>query len=168
VQVSPEAFATGSFLRQPPAKVLVVGAPNPLTTRLIEITAAWSPEVLNLESTNITELVNSLGRVFSFRQNDWAWFAKRYDLKLEDLNALASRRSWYDSNRASQLPPPGNPLQRNANAESPRDLQHPVLMPEPLPTVVPTATAVPAEQPVPVAPAAPETEARESFSFESK
>ncbi len=162
VRVTPEAFAAGSFLRVPAARLIVVGPADPLTASLIESGSSWSPEVLNLESSNITDLVNSLGRLYNFRQSDWKWFANRYELKLEDLNAESRGQSWYDTNRASELPPPQSPIRRGENNrgnDATVPAPHPVLMPE---AVAPTETPNPLPPPPPAASPVP----AEPFSFD--
>jgi len=112
VRVRAEAFDDGSFLRVRADRVLVIGSPGERTRRLIESAADWCPEVLNLGSERVTDLINGMGRLFEFDRRDWEWYAARYELQLEDLNKDVRDRSWYDSYRASELPPPSKPWQR--------------------------------------------------------
>jgi hypothetical protein len=112
VRIFPEQFMDGSFLRNRPAQVWIVGPDAPLTTALIEQSVSWCPEVLNLSPASVTELINMLGRQFPFSSADWRWFSARYDLQLEDLREQQPARSWYDENRASELPPSVKPWKK--------------------------------------------------------
>ncbi len=111
VRVPVETFAAGTFARSRPGRAVIVGSPNAQVARLIELSAAWTPQVLNIESEATADLVNSMGRFFQFRQREWEWYAARYQLKLEDLNYEARHQSWYDTHTASMLPPAGKPFQ---------------------------------------------------------
>ena len=128
VRVAQRDYADGSFLLNPSARLLVIGPANDLTATLIERGIGWSPEVLHLESQNVTNLINALGRLFDFKKSDWEWFAGRYELSLEDLNTDVRQQSWYDTHRASELPPPINPLRKPRPVEAaPRTSLAPIL-----------------------------------------
>lgn len=119
LRVSPERYRNGTFLRNSASKVLVVGEENDLTAGLIGQGLSWSPEVLHLGTLNVTELINQMGRLFEFDRREWDWMAKRYDLTLEDLGAHVEPQSWYDSNRASTLPPAEKPWKKTQDVSSP-------------------------------------------------
>ncbi len=154
IQVRAPLFSDGTFLRVKPSKVMVVGEANALTAGLIERASGWTEEVLHFETGNVTELVNRLGRVFAFRQGDWQWFARRYDLKLEDLNTEARKRSWYDTTRPEDIPPATNPLRGNAGE------------PTPNPVIVEPASLTPVVE-LPAGDAVPSEAEPENFSFET-
>jgi len=126
-------YAAGSFLRNQPARVIVVGPANPLVSRLVEEATVWSPrEVLNLQQEDPVELMNAFGRLFDFRPRDWKWFAARYQLQLEDLNEGQPRLSWYDTYVASELPPPTSPFRRRRDTDADPGLR-PIIRLEPVP-----------------------------------
>lgn len=110
VKVPDSRFQDGSFARVAPERTIVVGGNNDLTTSLITDASNWSPEVLNVESSEPAALVNAMGRFMDFSDRDWEWYAARYELRLEDLNAPQRSRSWYDQNSPATIdesaPPP--------------------------------------------------------------
>lgn len=156
LQVPQLAFENGSFVRNRVARLLVVGGENPLTAALLEKALIWSPEVLHLGSDNVTELINQMGRLYEFDRRDWEWVAQRYALQLEDLNQGRVQSSWYDQNKASELPPSDAPWKKPAQTESaqPPETSLTPLMPpgEPLVPAVPVVPLPEAD-----APAAPST-----------
>ena len=156
VRVPADAYAAGSFAKTPPTRTVVVGAPSPTVTQLVEGAVAWCPQVLNVESHEVADLVNAMGRFFNFDQREWEWWAARYELQLEDLNYGARSQSWYDSNRASSLPAASSPLADPPAGESrPRATR-----PEPM--------AVPRAEPQPELPSMRPPEDIESFSFSAE
>lgn len=135
LRVEASDYADGSFLLNPSARLLVVGPSNDLTASLIEQGIGWSPEVLHLESGNVTRLINAMGRLFSFSRRDWEWFAARYELALEDLNRDVRKQSWYDTYRASDLPPRTNPFRKEKAVDpAPRTSLTPIQPSEPAST----------------------------------
>jgi hypothetical protein len=112
LRIPPEAYKSGSFLRNSPVKLLVVGEESGLTALLIEQGLGWCPEVLHLGTLHATDLINQMGRLYEFDRREWEWIAKRYQLDLEAMNSQRQQESWYDSHRASTLPPPDRPWQR--------------------------------------------------------
>lgn len=132
LRVPASSFQNGSFIKNPASRVLVVGAENKLTAAMIETALEWSPEVLYLGSENVTELINQMGRLYGFKRADWEWIAQRYDLQLEDLGAGKTAPGWYDSNKASQLPPSEKPwkkTQESAPLQTPETSLTPVMPP---------------------------------------
>jgi hypothetical protein len=111
VRVPADAYASGTFALSSPGRTVVVGQPTEQVAKLIEMSAAWAPQVLNVESDGTAELVNAMGRFFNFSRREWEWYAARYQLKLEDLNYEVRHQSWYDTHTASMLPPPTKPFQ---------------------------------------------------------
>ncbi|MCC5848764.1 MAG: hypothetical protein JJU29_11795 [Verrucomicrobia bacterium] len=111
-------FAAGAFVQTQPLRVIVVGPPTPVVSKLVEKSSTWARrEVLNLESEDAAEFINAMGRIFRFKPRDWRWFAARYTLDLEDLNKDSEHISWYDMYRASDLPPPTSPFGRRRETE---------------------------------------------------
>ncbi|WFB34821.1 hypothetical protein P3T73_11690 [Kiritimatiellota bacterium B12222] len=109
-------YEDGSFLKNPASRVLIVGAENNLTATLIEDAMMWSPEALHLQNTNVTDLINQMGRLYNFNKADWEWISTRYDLQLEDLSAGQIQSSWYDNTKASDLPPSEKPWKKKQMA----------------------------------------------------
>jgi hypothetical protein len=102
--VSPDKFMSGTFLTNPTTRMVVVGEENDRTAVLIEQALNWCPEVLHMETSNVTELINQLGKVYDFSRSDWEWIAQRYQLQLEDLTKNLPRESWYDTHTSSDVP----------------------------------------------------------------
>jgi hypothetical protein len=89
-------FSTSSYLRDPPSRVILVGDENSLPTSLIEAASETSPLVMNVPAQDAASLINTFGRALRFSGAEWQWFAGRYNLVLQDLNADARSQSWYD------------------------------------------------------------------------
>lgn len=128
LKVPQNAFETGGFIKNSASRLLVVGEESDLTASLIEKALVWSPEVLHLGTTDITELLNQMGRLYDFNRKDWEWIATRYELDLEDLNSDQVATSWYDDNKASDLPPSEKPWKKN-KAQVSEDLPETSLTP---------------------------------------
>lgn len=118
--VPQSSFERGTFIKNKASRVLVVGEENALTAALIEKALVWSPEVLHLGSDNITELINQMGRLYGFKRSEWEWIARRYALQLEDLNQERVQTSWYDENKASDLPPSESPWKAHSKELAPQ------------------------------------------------
>ncbi len=126
------SYVNGSFIKNPASRLLVVGDESDLTATLIETALNWSPEVLHLGTDDVTELINQMGRLYGFKKADWEWIAQRYDLQLEDLNQDRVQPSWYDTNKASDLPKDEKPWkknQENAPLQTPETSLSPVMPP---------------------------------------
>lgn len=133
LRLQPEAYRTGNFLRREPTRVIVVGPPTPQVSLLVEQATLWSQrEVLNIESSDPTEIINALGRIFNLRPRDWRWFATRYVLELEDLNRHTEHVSWYDTYKASDLPPATSPFGRRRTPTEPEPGLRPIITLEPV------------------------------------
>ena len=102
VTVPDARYRDGNFAKTSPSRTIVVGESNDLTAGLIGDASAWCDEVLNVESAETAELVNAVGRILVFNDQEWEWYAARYQLKLEDMNSGRRTESWYDQN-ASQV-----------------------------------------------------------------
>ena len=116
--VSTERFNSGEFLLAPVEKMVVVGLEDDQTAFLIETSLGWCPEVLHMDTVEVTPLINQLGKVFSFSRGDWEWIAARYQLALTDVTADLPRESWYDSNRPQDVPNSPAPWKKQPQGES--------------------------------------------------
>ncbi|GEM_PF-3110272 len=110
VYISSSRFSNGNLLKSPPTRTVIIGEDNERTAELIDRAAVWSPEVLNLDSTDMTNLINAIGRMSNFKKKDWEWFALRYDLQVQNLNQEVNQESWYDTTRREDIPKAGNPI----------------------------------------------------------
>ncbi|MBN1270273.1 MAG: hypothetical protein JXB04_11850 [Kiritimatiellae bacterium] len=178
VYVSLTDYSEARFLQTVPAQAVLVGGESDLPPVLVDATA-WCQMVMSIPAIDTPTLINSLGKVFDFRDRDWQWFARRYNLDLMDLNAQYRGESWYDrpsvegSPFERQMPPPAYEgdvyeapvVEEAAGSESP-----PWQMPAPSPIYAdppveePVAETPPAETPaveetIEVEPAAPEATA---------
>lgn len=133
MRLSAEGYQSGNFLRRDPLRVIVVGPPTPRVALLVEQATLWSRrEVLNIESNDPVEVINALGRILDIRPRDWRWLANRYVLELEDLNRHTENLSWYDTYRASDLPPPTSPFGRRRAPTEPEPGLRPIITLEPV------------------------------------
>ena len=91
-----DEFRTSSYLKYPPARMVLVGDEATLPSVLAEAAAEASRLVLAVPSQDTAEVVNAMGKVFSFKSSEWGWFARRYGLELSDENQELRSVSWYD------------------------------------------------------------------------
>lgn len=96
VKITMEEYSSASFLQVTPGEALLIGDETMLPPVLASSIAGWCPKVTTLPSIDTATLVNSFAKEFSFRKGDWEWFAKRYNLTLNDQNAEVRKSSWYD------------------------------------------------------------------------
>ena len=89
-------YEQGNFLQVTPVRVVVVGDEKLAPPVLTSAASVWCPEVLNIASVETAPLVNEMGKLFTFSRYDWDWFARRYNLTLQDENADRRSKSWYD------------------------------------------------------------------------
>lgn len=157
-RVQAEDFASGDFLRTPPLRVIVVGPPDPVVATLVEQSSRWTRrEVLNIETHDPAEMVTSLGRILDFRPRDWRLFATRYGLELETTSDGRRGESWYDTYRASDLPPPTSPFRRRRRETEPEPGLRPIIRVEDIPEIT---EGIPP-------PAFPEDDNGEGYSLEA-
>ena len=100
--VSLPDFADKQFINTGVNQAIVVGDDQTVPAVLLR-SMAWCSDIQRLPTLNVADLINSLDRVFQFREREWKWLAGRYDLTLTDLNAERRNRNPYNTPR-SKLP----------------------------------------------------------------
>lgn len=117
-----------NFVRVPPARIVLIGDNN-LVPKSVLTALESHPGLIRLLDLDNASLVNDLDPVMKWNRREWAWFAARYNLQLEDEAAAFRNASWYDQ--------PG-PLRRPASgsgagfAPAPKPAQPVVIEPVPL------------------------------------
>lgn len=96
VKITLQEYADCSFMQAAPTRTVLVGDEDLLPPMLFAYAEGWSVEVLDVPSVRTADIVNSFSKIFSFRKRDWEWFARRYNLELDDLNSERRDASWYD------------------------------------------------------------------------
>lgn len=174
VPMSLDDYANATYLRESPQRIVVVGGGDILPPVLVESVSAVCGDVRQVSEIDTPGLVNALGAVFAFQSADWEWFARRFNLQLEDKNAERRQRSWYDrATYDDEWAHKWKWLRRKYNDPQAAPASEPAPAPEaaapvePVPefrtvTVTPEATEVVVEETVvveePVAPAEPVAE----------
>lgn len=97
--VSADDFRERRFLAEWPPQVVMIGDDQTLPAHLEE-EASWGATVTRLKTLQVADLINSLDAVFKFTDREWKWLAKRYDLKLTDINAPRRQFNPYDIPRS--------------------------------------------------------------------
>ena len=156
VALKTEDYEQGSFLQATPARVVVVGDEKLAPPMLTSAVAAWCPQVDNVASVETAPLVNEMGKIFDFSSYDWSWFAKRYNLTLQDQNAERRSKSWYD--RPSYEDKWSKSRKQKATEPAPAGME--MAPAEPVPAPVIESEAVPVE-------AAPVAEAEVALPVEA-
>lgn len=100
--VSADDFHERRFVSEWPRQVIVIGDDQILPTMLLE-EAAWGADVLRLKTLQVADLINASDPVFRFKDREWRWLARRYDLNLVDTNEPRRTYNPYDIPR-SKLP----------------------------------------------------------------
>ncbi len=90
-----DAFQSGAFLPAKPTQTLVIGDEK-LVPEVLAPMSAWAGKLQKITNLATPELLNSVGAALKFRAEDWQWFATRYNMKAEDLNAELRKGSVYD------------------------------------------------------------------------
>jgi len=91
------------FLRGTPARVVMVGDDSLLPVT-IKDSLAWLPERTIVTAMDHAGLLNQLDPVFHWSSREWSWFAKRYNLNLQDENREKRNQSWYDKSGPLKAP----------------------------------------------------------------
>lgn len=102
VFVSMKDFREANFLQIIPTRAVLVGDET-LLPPVIPESMEWCPTRFNVPTIVTPELLNAAGKLFHFSEADWAWFAGRYKLRMQDLNQRGRTGSWYDQSREEFL-----------------------------------------------------------------
>jgi hypothetical protein len=119
-------FQTGKFLTEKPKQTLVIGDERMVPQAFAPI-AAWAGQPQTITAIETQPMLNQLGAALKFRDTDWQWYASRYNLKLDDLNAPLRKTSYYDR-------PIGEPftLKRRHTTQKSIEVQPPAPAPMPI------------------------------------
>ena len=96
IKISADDYANARFLQLTPGEAFLIGDEKLLPPILASSIAGWCPKVTTIPSIDTTVLVNFFAKEFSFKLDEWEWFARRYNLTLNDENAPRRNASWYD------------------------------------------------------------------------
>ena len=96
IKISTDDYAKASFLQVTPGEAFLIGDEKLLPPILASSIAGWCPKVTTIPSIDTTVLVNFFAKEFSFKRDEWEWFARRYNLTLYDENESRRNASWYD------------------------------------------------------------------------
>lgn len=83
------------FLQRTPSRAILVGD-DALLPNAVRESVAWLPEVVYVRELSNSAMLNEFGRIFNWSGRDYRWFARRYNLDIEDEAAPARQSSWYD------------------------------------------------------------------------
>lgn len=92
-----------SFLQRTPTRAILVGD-DALLPASVRDSLAWLPEVIYVRELGTAPMLNDLGRIFKWSSREWRWYARRYNLDLEDEAEPARRQSWYDQQGPKRQP----------------------------------------------------------------
>ncbi len=97
IPVSLDSYRQLSFLRTTPSRIILVGDDATLPASLVDAsTMSGGSKVMQVPSQDTATLVNALGKVYEFNDQEWAWFSGRYRLELNDANTELRGQSFYD------------------------------------------------------------------------
>jgi len=101
ISITASDLAAANFVRRRPSRVVLVG--NREDVRDLERAVDWCDDVVAIEDMRTTALLNQLGRIFNFSDDEWQWFASRYGCELNINNRDQLEGSWYDQTREEFL-----------------------------------------------------------------
>lgn len=122
IPVPGDKYSSGAFVVDDVRQVVVVGQETDQTATLIEEALVWCPEVLHMQTDNVTQLLNQLGKVYGLNTKEWEWIAERYQLQLDNLTKDTPRSNWYDTHTPRDVPvtdPPWRRKKGQASSEAP-------------------------------------------------
>ena len=93
--VTLEDFQAGKFLTEKPKQTLVIGDEQMVPQALAPM-SSWAGRQQTIPIIETQAMLNQVGTALKFHSADWEWFAARYNLKLQDLNAPQRKISVYD------------------------------------------------------------------------
>jgi hypothetical protein len=97
LQISMDEYNSLSFLRTSPSQIVLVGDDTVLPGVLVDsVMTTQQSRVMQIPYQDTANVINSLGQILRFGKSEWNWYAARYRLDLEDMNASVRERSWYD------------------------------------------------------------------------
>jgi len=76
-------------------RCLLVGGETDVPLALADA-AARIGRVERIAGLSPDAIVNGVGRALRFRAAEWRWFARRYNMQLNDANAERRQHSWYE------------------------------------------------------------------------
>ena len=85
-------YNSGSVFRKMPKTIIIIGNNKALLKNFIP---SWYSTVNQMPIVDIMTLVNNLDSSLKFTPSEWKWLARRYELKLKDLNAERRRYGRY-------------------------------------------------------------------------
>ncbi|MCS6770739.1 MAG: hypothetical protein NZ740_01785 [Kiritimatiellae bacterium] len=101
VPITLKDFREVNFLQKMPSRTILIGSDDVLPKTLMEA-SSWSPRLDRITDMTTGALINDLGRLLDWGEDNWVWFARRYNLTLVDEAAPRRSRSWFD--QAGPLP----------------------------------------------------------------
>ncbi len=119
VETNIEEYSTADIFETTPQRIILVGSDEDLPSVLVEA-SFWCPDVKRIPTLNIVTLVNTLNESLKFTPREWKWLAKRYKLKLKDLNAERRRYGKYGKpGEKTKVPMPMAPATIKAGEPEP-------------------------------------------------
>lgn len=105
VQISLDEYRGGNFLIKQPTRIILIGGERLLPIDLVEA-SNWGPLVMSVDATETDAFLNAMGRLYEFSSAEWRWFARRYNMDIEDVTQERDQISWYDQMTAARQRPP--------------------------------------------------------------
>lgn len=94
VETSIEEYRSAGIFKVAPRRIILIGSDKDLPSALIRA-STWCSDVKRIPTLDIVTIANSLHESLKFAPREWKWLSKRYDLKIEDLNAERRRYGKY-------------------------------------------------------------------------
>lgn len=143
--------------------IVLVGGDTDLPVAIKE-GSSWSDSVRRVQTLNVATILNTLNEELKFSPKEWKWLARRYRIKLKDLNR--DRRRWGKYGKPGSRRGAPTPVMPTEDELTPEEIEpeERAPMPEPAPEpekgFEPAAVAPVENPPAAAAPAAdPEDEA---------
>jgi len=131
-KITLDEYRSGRVFGQKPQRVVLVAIGDKAVAEIKTASAAFGgiDTVSNLDAMG---LANGLNEIYHFSASHWKFLAKRYELKLKDLNAERRRYGKYGPPGGTSAPVPKVDSSRSGKPPAPMDLPplEPVVTTEP-------------------------------------
>ena len=88
-------FQSGLFMERKPSQTVVIGEARMVPQALAPM-SVWAGKQTAITSLFTDEILNQVSKPLRFSREDWAWFAARYNMQLDDKNAAVRNDSFYN------------------------------------------------------------------------
>lgn len=103
VNITLADYQAGNFFKKNPGSALIVEKEGETVPQKIVPPKTWCTDVSKITTTRVRPLIHLTGQYFDFNHRDWAWFANRYNQKIEAINPEGLNTAWFHKRLGDHL-----------------------------------------------------------------